>query len=370
MPIPLFQDGFRPFFLGAAAVASAQVLAWLAFLGGSGGLPAGWSPVIWHGHEMIFGFAAALIAGFLLTAVPNWTGTRVAGPGLIAAMFLLWAVPRVGPYWPAMPLPLMQALSAAFLPVLALVIAVPIIRGRNARNYKVILVLTALAAAGILLHLRPSLAALRAAADLLLMLMLIIGARIIPFFTGRRLPHVAVTNDPTLAFMVPVTALVAVILGWRFQPALPLALLNLAAGALVLVQLAQWKPWATLREPMLWILHLGYAWLGVALLLCGLGAPISVGIHAVTVGALGCLAIGMMARVALGHGGREIRADIYMVTAFVMVAAAALPRLAYALLPFNEGRVALTVSGLLWSFGFLLYLVRFIPVMFSARNDR
>ncbi len=368
MTFTILDDGFRPFFLGAAAVAASQVLLWLAFLAGAISLPVDWSPVLWHGHELVFGFASALIAGFLLTAVPNWTGVRFATPALVAGLFLLWLVPRIAVFVPAIPFIWTQALSAAFFPALALVIGIPIIRGRDSRNYKVVLILAALAMVGILLHLRPSINTLRIATDFLLILMLVIGARVVPFFTGRRLPDAGVANSLLLGFMVPATVVAALALAWWLPHSPPLAVLNLVAAGLVLLQLAQWKPWATWREPMLWILHLGFGWIGIALMLRGFGATASVATHAVTVGALGCLAIGMMARVALGHSGREIRADAFMVAAFAMVALAAVPRLVYAMLPFNEGRIALMVSGFLWAFGFLIYLVRFLPVMFAARK--
>lgn len=368
MNLTILEDGFRPFFLGAAAVAAGQVLLWLSFLTGAISLPVDWSPVLWHGHELVYGFASALIAGFLLTAVPNWAGVRFASPGLILSLFLLWLIPRVGMYIAALPFSWMQALSAAFFPILALVVAIPIIGGRDSRNYKVVLILAALATTGILLHLQPSINTLRIATDFLLILMLVIGARVIPFFTGRRLPAAGVSNSLLLSFMVPTTAVVALALAWWLPNSPPLALLNLVAGGLIFLQLAQWKPWTTFREPMLWILHLGFAWIGIAFLMRGFGAAASVATHAVTVGALGCLAIGMMTRVALGHSGRDLRADAFMVAAFIMVALAAVPRLVYALLPFNEGRVALMVSGFLWAFGFLIYLIRFTPIMFTPRK--
>jgi uncharacterized protein involved in response to NO len=364
----LFDDGFRPFFLGAAAVAAIHVFLWLAFLSGDGISPQGWSPMVWHAHEMVFGFAAALIAGFLLTAVGNWTGRQVAGPALMAGLFALWLAARVAVGWSAIPAGWSQALAAAFFPALTVVVAVPVLRARNARNYPVIAILTLLSAAGIAVHLLSPMAVLRAATDLLLLLMLFVGARVIPFFTGRRLPQLALRNSPRLGWITLVTAAGAVFSGWVFARSPLLAALQGTAGVLVILQLCQWKPWRTLGEPMLWILHLGFLWLGMALLLRAAPLPPAAALHALTVGALGCLSIGMMARVALGHSGREIRADDWIVTAFVLVALAVIPRLLYPMLGFNGGRMMLLLSGALWALGFLVYFLRFLPVMLTPRR--
>lgn len=359
----LFDDGFRPFFLGAAVTAALGVAVWMAFLDGASGSPAGWSPVVWHAHEMIFGFAAALIAGFLLTAVGNWTGRRVAGPAMLAALLTLWVAARVSVHWSPDFLPPGPWLAAAFFPALTVLVAIPIVATRNARNYPVIAVLLILSSAGILVHILDPLAVLRVATDILLLLMLFIGTRIVPFFTGRRLGDADIRPRPPLAGATLAVAVAAVAAGWVSTHAPATSALQAAAGLLVMFQLSRWKPWRTLREPMLWILHLGYMWLGLALLLRAAPLPSATALHALTVGALGCLAIGMMTRVALGHSGRDIRADAWMTAAFATVALAVIPRLLYPALGFNEGRVMLLLSGALWSLGFLIYFLRFLPVM-------
>ena len=369
MNFPVFADGFRPFFLAASGLAAFHVVAWIAFLTGGGAGPAGWSPLIWHGHEMVFGFASALIAGFLLTAVGNWTGRRVAGPGLIAALLTLWLVPRIGLVWPVLPGWFVQSAAASFFPALTVVVARPIVATRNARNYQVIGVLAALSAAGIAVQLWPSTAFLRAAVDVVMVLMTIVGARVIPFFTMRTLPSLGVADPKPFGHVAAGAVVVAVLAGWIAPGAAWAGWVAAAAGVLVFVRVWRWKPWGTVREPMLWILHLGYLWIGIALLLRATSLPPASALHAITMGALGCLAIGMMTRVALGHSGRIIRADGWMVTAFVLVAVAVLPRLIYPLLPFNDGgRMSLVAAAVLWTAGFTLYFVRFVPVMFSRRS--
>ena len=369
MRIALFDDGFRPFFLAASGLAAFHVLGWIAFLTGNGTSPPGWSPFVWHGHEMVFGFASALIAGFLLTAVGNWTGRRVAGPRLIAALLALWVVPRVGLVFPILPMPLTQALAAAFFPALAIVVARPIIATRNARNYQVVAILVALSVAGIAVHLWPSVAYLRAAIDVVMVLMTIIGARVIPFFTSRTLPALGVSDNRPLGHTATGAVVATVLAGWLWPDAAWVPWLAVLAGVLLLARMVWWKPWGTLRQPMLWILHLGYLWIAVSLLLRAAPLPPASSLHALTMGALGCLAVGMMSRVALGHSGRMIRADGWIVLSFVLVAVAVVPRLLYPELPFNHGRVALVCAAALWAAGFLVYFVRYLPVMLTPRAN-
>ena len=366
--MPLFDDGFRPFFLAASGLAAFHVVAWIAFLTGGGHGPAGWSPLVWHGHEMVFGFAAALIAGFLLTAVGNWTGRAVAGPWLIAGLFVLWLVPRVGLVWPILPMPIVAVLAAAFVPALTLVVAAPIVATENRRNYPVLMVLTALSAAGIAVHLWPSIAFLRGAVDVVTVLLVVIGARVIPFFTARALPALGIADAPArLAHASVFAVLAALAAGWIAPDAEWPGWLAVVAAVLLVARMAYWKPWRTLRVPLLWILHVGYLWIAVAFAVRATPFPPTATLHALTMGALGSLAIGMMTRVALGHSGRRLHADGWMVTAFVLVAVAVLPRIVYPLLPFNLGRIALVAAATLWVAGFTLYFVRFIPIMFTKR---
>lgn len=363
----LFSDGFRPFFLGAGAAASLHIVLWLAFLFGDGVGPPGVSPFVWHGGELLFGFASALVAGFLLTAVGNWTGRPVASPALLAALFALWVAGRIAP-WAGASSVLSATLVAAFGVALTLVVARPIIAARNARNYPVVGIVAVFAAASAWLAFRPSVPPLHAAADALLVLMMFIGARVIPFFTRRRFPESGVVPGGTLTWVAVALTVAAVGARWAPLPTLVTSVVEGAAAASLIGLLFRWRWWATLREPMLWILHLGYAWLALTLVLRAIEAPVSASLHALTVGALGALAIGMMTRVALGHSGRPIQADAWMTAAFVLVALSPLARLAYGVLPFDAARIALILGGVLWSAGFALYTVRFVPVMFTARQ--
>lgn len=362
----LFDDGFRPFFLGAAAVAALQVVVWVAFLGGWLTLPETVSPVVWHGREMVFGFAAALVAGFLLTAVANWTARPVTGPAGIAVLFALWLAGRVAPWLGLTPTSAMYV-SALFLPALALVIAVPIVRARNARNYPVLAILLAFAVTTIALALSPSIEPLYAAVDVLTVLMVLVGARVIPFFTGRRRPDLGVRIGGPLALATVVLAIGALSLQWIAPGAGWVRAVHALAGVSVAACLLTWRSWRILHEPMLWILHAGYAWLGVGFLMRAADLPGTAALHAVTVGALGYLAIGMMTRVALGHTGRELRAGPWMTAAFACIALAAPARMVAPFVPGELVHMSLAGSALLWSAGFTLYIIRFVPVMFRPR---
>lgn len=362
----LLTDGFRPFFLGAAAIAALQVVAWVAFLGGWMTLPESVSPVVWHGREMLFGFAAALVAGFLLTAVTNWTSRPVTGQAGIAILFLLWLAGRIAPWLGLTPTGVMYV-SALFLPALALVIAVPIIRTRNTRNYPVLAILLAFALTTIALAISPSVAPLYAAVDVLTLLMVLVGARVIPFFTGRRMPELGVRAGGPLALATVVLAVIALSVHWIGPDAGWVRSIHALAGVSVLACLVTWRAWRVLHEPMLWILHAGFAWLGVGFLMRAAGLPGTAALHAFTVGALGCLAIGMMTRVALGHTGRELRAGAWMTAAFVCMVLAAPVRLVAPLVG-ESAHLPLAGAALLWSIAFALYFVRFVPVMFGPRR--
>ncbi|ABI55582.1 NnrS family protein [Alkalilimnicola ehrlichii MLHE-1] len=379
--MPLLSQPYRPFFLLAALFGAFSVLQWVVWLAGSGTPgPVGLNPLIWHGHEMVFGFAAAIIAGFLLTAVQNWTGIRAVGPWALLGLVLLWALARLGfthpPWFPPVAL---AALDVAFLPLVAVALARPLLLTGNRRNLLFLPILLALALLNGLIHLdllgialgwgRP---ALLTAVLMVALLMVLMGGRVIPFFTGRRLPQAEVVQRPVLHWAAAGLALAST-LAWLLIPHNPVTGLVLALTAIVLVlRLSDWRPLATRGEPLLWILHLGYLWLavGYALLAAsafGLGVPATAGVHALMTGALGALGLGMIARVALGHTGRPLSVGPGMTAAFVLVNAAALTRVVTAL--GWGGSALLHTSAVLWAVAFALYLVHFLPILLRPRAD-
>ncbi|HET7921428.1 MAG TPA: NnrS family protein [Gammaproteobacteria bacterium] len=368
---PLLLQPFRLFFLGAALYASLGMLTWAVFLH-LGWLPASvLPPLAWHGHEMLFGFVAALIAGFLLTAVGNWTGLPTTTPMRLAALVILWLLARLAMLLPgAIPVTLTAVLDCAFFPLLAVVIARPILKSRNTRNLFIIPLLFAFALADVLfwlgqtrwIALSPS-RVLFWVIDLITLLMLVIGGRVIPFFTGRRLPGVAVKSRAWLDRAVNAGAALLILMDVVLPGSIVLGIASLTIALLALIRLGGWQSRRTFGEPMLWVLHLGYLWLVAGLTLRGLallgaGLPELSALHALTAGALGSLSLGMMLRVSQGHSGRTIRANPVMRLAFVLVSLAAILRVTG--LP-----SLLSLAGLGWALAFGILLIVLLPIQFG-----
>ncbi|AGA33438.1 NnrS protein involved in response to NO [Thioalkalivibrio nitratireducens DSM 14787] len=315
----LFSIGFRPFFLAAGWFGAAWVLLWVSFLLKGSPSLGSLHPILWHGHEMLYGLAAAVIAGFLLTASQNWTGLTSTTPASLGALFAVWTLARLGflfPDW--IPLWLTSVADLAFFPLLALIVARVLWRARNRNNYLLVPLLLAFAALNLAIHLDfhgllPGIGmpALHLTVYLVTGLLVFMGGRVIPYFTERRLPELRVRRWPAVDWAT-LLATFAILPGYLWLGRDPvLAPLLLAAAVLNLVRLVAWRPWGTAGVPLLWILHVSYFWIPVGFLLQGLhllGAPVpwSIGIHALMVGALGGLILGMMSRVSLGHTGRPL----------------------------------------------------------------
>ncbi len=382
--IPLLALGFRPFYLAAAIFAAIALPVWLAAYAGYIGLPGYLAGSAWHSHEMVFGFAPAVMAGFLFTATRNWTGLPTPTGEALALLVSLWLVGRVliltGPDVLALVVDLL------FLPSVALVIGIPIWRSRRHRNLIVVVVVAALAAANLLFHLAwldvvPSIgpgAATGLALDGIAILMAVIAGRVVPIFTANAVPsakprrmvviEIAAIGSLGLVFLSDLMTL------WLpFGDAL-LAAILVAAAAVHVVRLALWAPIATWFEPLLWSLPLAYLWIPVALALRAgalMSAEISavLGQHALAVGAMGGLMLAMMSRSALGHTGRPLAAGLAETVSFVLVHAAALLRVVPELLWPDAGRTTLYLSSLCWSTAFLVWAVRYWPILTQRRVD-
>ena len=380
--LPLFRLGFRPFFLGAAAFAVLAVALWAAsYLGWLAFAPRG-GPLAWHLHEMPFGFACAVIAGFLLTAVQNWTDSPGLRGAPLAALFGLWLAARIGWLWPGLPWWLLAALELAFLPAVAARLGWQLGRVQQRRNYPLVGLLALLTAAdavalyavhaGYFALLRQ---AVWAALWLIGAVIALIGGRVIPLFTvnGLRLPAAAPVSafEPWFALggFVLLAALAAA--GVGLAPDVRLAPLLLALALLHGWRAARWYRPGIWRVPLLWSLHVAYAWLVVALL--GLaawhaGAPMtgSAALHAFTVGTVGGLILAMMARVSLGHTGRPLTPPRPMVLAFAAVALAAAARVGLASV---APRLAVALAAAAWCVAFGVFVVRYAPMLWRPRAD-
>lgn len=368
---------FRPFFLGAAWLAVLWMGLWMFFLLTGTSSYEAIEPVHWHGHEMLFGFAMAVIAGFVLTAMQNWTGLKLVTPGQLGILVLLWLAARIAfAFADTIPLWLLSVLDLSFLPFLSLIVARTLIKAENKRNYSFIALLLAFWIFNILMHLEIhgyvsgiGYATLDLTILLVTTLLVFMGGRVIPFFTANRLPAAAPLQWPWLNWAATLTtlALIPAYLVVGRNPAL--GTLLVAAAVLIAARLIAWKPWRTASEPMLWILHLGYAWIPAGMLLLaahllGAGFPWSAGSHALTAGAMSTLILGMMARVALGHSGRLIAASTPMIISFAIITLAGLMRIAAGL--FVMPVWFLAVAGMLWSLAFLIYAVVYTPIMLRA----
>jgi uncharacterized protein involved in response to NO len=374
MPVPvMLSQPYRPFFPLTALFAAASVLAWLAGL--SAMLPLPPQPTLWHAHEMLFGFAAAIIAGFVMTAAGNWTGLRVVSPAALAVLTGLWLAARMAGLMPyATAHAIAPLIDALFMPSLALVMTRVLLQARNRRNYMFIPFLWGLALVNIVFHValqagRAELARLLITLSVYLVgfLMVFMGGRVIPFFTGRRCNYTP-AQWPWLNWLSTLAALVAA-LALTFQPVPAFsAFAAAAAGSATLLRLLLWQPWRTWRIPLLWILHAGYAWLAIAWLLAAAVrvdwlAARTLPLHALMTGALGCLGLGMMTRVALGHSGRALETSPPMLAAFVLVILAGLARVASYLPGPLSGLPGLTYAAVFWSLAFLLYAACFVPAL-------
>ena len=375
---PLFSMGFRPFFLLATLWAALVVPVWVAAF-------AGWLPIEhfnrdWHAHEMLFGYLSGVIAGFLLTAVPNWTGRLPVTGAPLVALVLLWCAGRAAmliPDFAAGPI-----VDSAFLFVFAAVIGREIIAGRNIRNAPVLVLLTVLASANLLSHLRnvdPELALLgeRIGIAVVATLVALIGGRLVPSFTRNWMAKQKLLPEPASPsrFDAVTLAIGAIGMGlWAISPTLYAAGLALTlAGALHFLRLARWKGWRTSKEPLVLILHLGYFWLALGLLLQGLAilapsvVPAASGLHAITAGAFGVMTLAVMTRASLGHTGQKLAATPHISAIYILVNLAALVRVTAPFLP-EHYTVLLALSAALWSGAFGWFVFVYAPLLLRRRQ--
>ena len=375
---PLLRLGFRPFYLGAAVFAALAVPLWVAaFLGRVPFAPAV-PPLLWHAHEMLFGFAVAVVVGFLLTAGKAWTGLPTPRGAHLGALVALWAAARVaaltGPY------ALYALLDLVLLPLAAAVLVDLLWRARNRRNLPLAGILVLLALANLAFHLGvigtvalPPLRALYAALALIVLIECVMAGRVIPVFTRNATPGLEIAARPRLdwaAFGVSALALAL----WVADASGALAATVFALAAVLhAVRQWGWHPAATRARPILWILHAAYAWIAIGFALLALAAlglvPASAGVHALAVGATGGLIIGMVTRTARGHTGRPLRAGRAEVLAYALVLAAAALRV---LLPLAGPTLlvpALVGAAIAWSAAFALYLAVYAPWLLAARLD-
>jgi uncharacterized protein involved in response to NO len=381
----LWGYGFRPFFLGAGVLAALIIPWWAGALAWGLPLETSWPPSLWHGHEMLFGFIAAAIAGFLLTAVPSWTGARGFTGWPLILLSTIWGLGRVAAatssLWPA---DAVAGLDLLFLPGLTALVIRPLVRARN-RNTPLLAVLAVLWATDIafywgLFHRDTALArhALLIGIDIVLLLVTVIGGRIVPAFTSAALKQRGLSSPMRVwSPMTPlaVVAMLAVIAVDLVKLESPAAGVVAALAALIQgLRLAQWQSRRTLRIPLVWVLHLGYLWLvlGFALkalaLLAG-AAFASFYLHALTIGAATTMIMAVMTRASLGHTGRPLVATRRTAYAYGLLTAAAAVRVFGPVFEFLPYTGTVLLAAALWTAAFVLFLSVYAPVLLSPRLD-
>ncbi len=375
---PAFLErGFRPFFLGAAVFAGIAVPLWVFLL--STPLAAG--ALLWHRHEMIFGYLGAVLAGFLLTAIPNWTGRLpVAGIGL-ALLFVLWCAGRLAMAFAAAHAPLAALIDIIFPLVLAALIWREVLAGGNWRNLPICGLVTLFALANLLFHLE-SLSyiatdyAQRLALAVAAMLIALVGGRVVPSFTRNWLAKRGSEQFPASFGVFDKAALLAAgvaLVAWVAAPAgTGSGAFLILAGILHAVRLARWRGWCTGAEPLVLVLHTSYGWLVVSFFLMGLAVlwpdrvnP-SAAVHALTSGAIGSMTVAVMSRATLGHSGRPLTANRITSGIYLLIGLGALLRVAASLLP-GLYDALISISGVAWSGGFLLFVLGYGPMLLGRR---
>ncbi len=378
----IFSLGFRPFFFGAGLWAALAMGVWVVSLAAGLDVPSYFSGVDWHLHEFVFGYTSAVIAGFLLTAVPNWTGRMPVMGWPVAALAGLWLAGRAAMLFSAyLPPSLAIAIDLSFVAVLALIIAREIVAGKNWRNLKVLIILALIGGANGLFHYEALTSAgfdgygIRAGVGLIIMLIMVVGGRIIPSFTRNWLMRQPKGRLPApMDGFDKATMLVSgvALLFWVAVPesvaTRPLAAL---AGLLNLIRLGRWVGWRSLSEPLVTILHLGFFFIPLGFLTIALGELLpgwhraSQIPHAFTAGAIGLVTLAMLTRTSLGHSGRPLKATWAITAIYASVLLAVLLRLVGEFLPDVEP--LLHAAATFWILGYAGFVVYYLPIFFKPR---
>ena len=377
----LFSYGFRPFFLGAGLMAIVAMVLWILAL--TIGLEVGGSygGRYWHGHEMLFGFAPAVVAGFLLTAVPNWTGRLPVSGRPLMMLFGLWLVGRLVLLYPDLiGVEIAVAIDSLFLPTLLFICAREIVAGRKWKDLKVLAVLAFLSAANIGFHVSTLSGehgglTQRLAVSAYVVLIMIIGGRIIPSFSRNWLNQRGVKRFPIPFNSFDTAAIIGggvALGGWTLLPESRLTgLVALVACGLHVVRLARWRGHAVFAEKLLFVLHLAYGFVPLGLLAIALGAEDYLAansvLHVMTVGAIASMMLAVMTRATRGHTGRVLTASRTTTLSYAAILLAALLRPAADLLP-DYMMELYSVAGLLWIAAFTLFVFEYGPMLCRVRR--
>jgi uncharacterized protein involved in response to NO len=379
---PFWSEGLRPFFLLGAAFAAVSIPLWILLVSGTVELPLRGGLLAWHAHEALYGFITAAIAGFLTTAIPQWTGQKPLSGASLVILSSLWLAGR-GAWLIAGALPgwLVAAVDVAFLPVLGLALFAGIVKRRQFRNMPVLVLVTMLAVGNLLTHL-DILGVLEDGLETgislalfsVILLISFIGGRIVPTFTRNALDRAGrgkpVRGRPVLDIAGNLSVAIAgALITFADVPTVS-GIAALVAAALSALRLAGWSGWMAWRMPLVWVLHLGYVWIPVGLAAYGLnllGAGIAAGaaIHALSVGAAATMILAVTSRASLGHTGRPLVAPLPIVVAYILLTLSAAARV-LAALDIGAYQPLLHIAATCWSGAFLLFLWIYVPILTRA----
>lgn len=380
----LFSIGFRPFFLSAALFVSVCLFAWVGLYGGMVDTGGPMDSLRWHAHEMIFGYLGAVLAGFTLTAVANWTGRPPVSGGWLITLFLLWLAGRAAMALSlAGDLPVSTAglIDVGFIPAFIGLFAREVIAGGNKRNLVVVAAVSVFGLANVLfcidvLGLYENALWIRLGLGTLALLLALIGGRIIPAFTGNWLKAQKLdASMPVMGLIDKVSILLVGVgaLGWTLFPEQPVTGgLWMGAGGALLLRLRRWRGLQTGGEPLIVCLHIAYGFLAFSLIVIGLNVlfpadvPISSGLHLLSAGAIGLMTMVVMCRALLGHTGRPISSTPFLTTALGLVLLGGVLRVLAPWLPAYYG-VLISISGFMWGGGFFLFACSVAPMVIRPR---
>jgi uncharacterized protein involved in response to NO len=377
----LFVRGFRPFFLGAGIFAAIAMPVWALMLALDFSMPSHLAGRDWHLHEMIYGYVAAIIAGFLLTAVPNWTGRMPVLGYKLARLWAVWIAGRVAMAFSDFSPVIAAIIDSAFLVLFAALLLREIIAGKNKNNLPVAVIISLFAATNIAFHIinlddGSTAIVERFALGLVAILMSLIGGRITPSFTRNWMAREGISPHPAPMGKLDMGVMVIgvlTILAWVFAPEHRITgVLFIFATIAYLIRMSRWRGWATLKEPLVTVLHVGYLWLPVWFALMALeniGTDIidyASAMHALSAGALGTMTMAVATRASLGHSGQELTARPGTVLIYVLLVIGAVVRISANWLPFDFNAIV-AIAGLIWAAGMLAFVIGFAPLLLGRR---
>lgn len=378
---PLFGLGFRVFFAMAGLSALILIVLWNAFFKGNLTIDHYFSDNYWHAHEMLLGYSVAVIAGFLLTAVKNWTGKPTLTGDKLAGLALLWLYGRILPFYAGLlPDALIAVIDFSFLPALAYQISKPIIQAKQFKSLVFVALLLTLTLGNILIHAEilelcqnTAWIGIQLVVGTIIIMILILAGRVFPFFVEKGLHGTLIIRNPLLDALSIGSAFTVFAMQLGAISGNLLALTAIFSVIVNSVRLAGWYVQRIWYVPLLWILYIGYGWIILGFILTALSAyswilP-SLALHAFTVGGIGVLTLGMMARVSLGHTGRALRVSNAMAIGFILINLAALLRVLLPLALSNWYNILIYASTLSWLAAFSLFMFVYAPILTSPRID-